>query len=178
MTMKCCSGIRSLTNVNRLAIFVGMALLTVSRVPLGAESSAFNGRWVLDKNQSQGSDLPLGLEQRVKQSGPEITIESKFNEPPTGVVPLVYLGIMTTTLKLDANGQEVQNQIGPFQQASKTTVNGNQMETEWRAMVKGDEVTGHWVRTIADDGKSMEMAIQEKSTQGQHGEATLRFVKK
>ena len=176
--MKWSAAIPSLIDVKPFPIAVNILLLALSCVPLGADGSAFNGKWVLDKNQSQGSDLPLGLEQRVKQSGPEITIESKFNEPSNGVVPLVYLGIMTTTLKLDASGQEVQNQIGPFQQASKTTVNGNQMETEWRAMVKGDEVTGHWVRTIADDGKSMEMAIQEKSTQGQHGEATLRFVKK
>ena len=164
--------------MKRLTIVTSIILATAAGFPLGADSNGFDGKWVLDKNQSQGSDLPLGLEQRIKQSGSGITIESRFNEPQNGVVPLVYLGIMTTTLKLDAGGQEVQNQIGPFQQASKTTVNGNQMETQWRALVKDDEVTGHWVRTIADDGKSMQMSIQENSTQGQHGEATLRFVKK
>ena len=75
------------------------------------------------------------------------------------------------------NGQQ-QNAIGPFQMASKTTLSGKQMETEWTAMVKGDQVQGHWTHTLSDDGKHMTLEIKESSTQGQSGQATLHFVKK
>jgi hypothetical protein len=64
-------------------------------------------------------------------------------------------------------------------QTSKTTVNGNTMETEWVAKhTSGDVVNGHWTRTIAPDGKHMTLEIKESSTQGQSGNATLNFVRK
>ena len=141
------------------------------------KDAGFSGKWALDKhsNAPQGLD---DLEQRIKQNGNDITIDSKFPEPKSAVVPLLYLGVMTTTMHLSADGSEVQNQIGPFQQGSKTTINGNQMETEWTAMVNGEQVQGHWTRTLSPDGKHMTLIIKESSTQGQHGDAELHFTRK
>jgi hypothetical protein len=137
----------------------------------------FSGKWVLDKNQAS-PDAPGNLETRIKQDGSGITLESTFKEPDNGVVPLVYLGIMTTHMRLSFDGSTQQNQIGPFQMASKTTVNGNTMDTEWTAVVKEDQVQGHWTHTISDDGKHMTLEIKETSTQGQTAQAKLNFVRK
>ena len=150
---------------------------TVPSMAKDAKDAGFSGKWVLDKHENAPQGL-VALEQRIKQSGNEINIESKFAEPANAIVPLLYLGVMTTSLRLAADGSEVQNQIGPFQQASKTTINGAQMETEWTAMSNGDKVEGHWVRTVSDDGKHMTLAIKESSTKGQHGEAELHFTRK
>ena len=149
-------------------------------LPLAAKDmkdGGFTGKWVLDKH----SNAPQGLEdleQKIKQNGNDVTIDSKFPEPKNAIVPLLYLGVLTTSLHLSGDGSEVQNQIGPFQQGSRTTINGNQMETDWTAMVNGDQVQGHWTRTISPDGKHMTLAIKESSTQGQHGEAELHFTRK
>jgi hypothetical protein len=86
---------------------------------------------------------------------------------------------MMTDLKLNTDGSETINQIGPFMQTSKTTLDGNKMDTEWVAKhTSGEVVNGHWTRTIADDGKHMTLEIKENSSQGQNGTAVLTFVKK
>jgi hypothetical protein len=143
-----------------------------------ARENGFTGKWALDKNKTKAPASLQDLEQRIKDRGGVLSIESKFPEPTNGIVPLVYLGIMTTMIELKTDGSEAQNQIGPFQQASKTTINGNTMETDWMAEVKGDKVNGHWTRTLSDDGKSMTLQIKEESTQGQHSGATLYFKRK
>jgi hypothetical protein len=142
-----------------------------------SKDDGFTGRWVLDKDQPS-TDAPGNLETRIKQDGTGITLESTFKEPDSGIVPLVYLGIMTTRMHLSFDGSTQQNQIGPFQMASKTTVNGNSMDTEWTAAVKEDQVQGHWTHTISDDGKHMTLEIKESSTQGQTAQAKLNFVRK
>jgi hypothetical protein len=154
------------------------AFLMASISMLGASSrdEGFSGRWVLDKNQP--ADAPGNLEMRIKQDGSGSTIESTFKEPDNGIVPLLYLGVMTSRMHLSFGGGTEQNQIGPFQMASKTTVNGNQMDTVWTAAVKDDQVQGHWTHTISDDGKHMTLDIKESSTQGQAGQVTLHFVRK
>ncbi|HEV2688488.1 MAG TPA: hypothetical protein VGV35_08030 [Bryobacteraceae bacterium] len=143
-----------------------------------AKDEGFSGKWVLDKNGDPSPNAPVGLVSKIKQDGSKVTIESTFKEPANGLVPLLYLGVMTTNLRLSLDGQPQQNQVGPFQMAAKTTVNGNQMDTEWTAEVKGDQVQGHWTHTLDSDGKHMTLEIKETSTQGQAGQATLRFVKK
>ena len=162
----------------RLASTVSSVILIALTFPAYPKDEGFSGRWVLDK----GSQLPAGgpgnLQTRIKQDGSGLTIESTFREPDNGIVPLVYLGVMTTKLRLSLDGSQQQNAIGPFQMASKTSMNGKQMETEWTAMVKGDQVQGHWTHTLSDDGKHMTLEIKESSTQGQSGQATLHFVKK
>lgn len=160
---------------------VGVGLVLAGLLPLGAKdnnSEGFSGRWILDTKTSTAPEGMGQLEQRVKQSGSQVTIESKFSEPANGIVPLLYLGVMTTKVTLNTGGSEVQNQIGPFQQVSKTTLSANQMQTEWQAEIKGDRVEGHWIRTLSDDGRRMTLTIKESSTKGQQGEAELHFVRK
>jgi hypothetical protein len=152
-------------------------IASISTVSATGKDDGFSGRWVLDKSQAS-DNAPGNLEAKMKQDGSGVTIESTFKEPENGIVPLLYLGIMTTKMHLSFDGSTQQNQIGPFQMASKTTVNGNQMDTEWTAVVKDDQVQGHWTHTLSDDGKHMTLEIKENSTQGQTAQATLHFVRK
>ncbi len=162
----------------RLASTVSSLILIVLTLPAYAKDEGFSGRWVLDKGSELPSGGPGNLQTRIKQDNSGLTIESTFREPDNGIVPLVYLGVMTTKLRLSLDGTQQQNAIGPFQMASKTSISGKQMETEWTAMVKGDQVQGHWTHTLSDDGKHMTLEIKESSTQGQSSQATLHFVKK
>lgn len=157
-------------------LFLMVSVFYVNAV--NAKDEGFSGRWVLDTGSQHPGDAPNSLEQRIKQDNSGVTIESTFKEPDNGVVPLLYLGVMTTRLHLSTNGEVQQNQIGPFQMGSKTTLNGNQMETEWTAMAKNDQVQGHWTHTLSGDGRHMTLLIKENSTQGQQAEATLHFVRK
>lgn len=142
------------------------------------KDEGFSGRWVMDAKASSGPQGLTNLEQRIKMSGSKMAIESKFPEPASGIVPLIFLGVMTTTLTLNTDGADAQNQIGPFQMGSKTTLNGGEMVTEWTAEVKGDRVQGRWTRTLSEDGRKMVLKIQESSTQGQQGQAELHFNRK
>lgn len=144
-----------------------------------AKDQGFAGKWTLDRHSPRPGDAPNDLQTRIKQDGSGFTIESTFKEPDSGVVPLVYLGVMTNKLHLDTDGQPGQETIiGPFTMTFKTTMDGNKMLTDWTAQAKQDQVTGHWIHTLSDDGKHMTLQIQENSTQGQHEEATLFFVRK
>jgi len=145
---------------------------------LQAKDDGFSGHWVLDKTGDLASNAPVHLVSKIKQDGSGLTIESTFQEPGNGIVPLLYLGVMTTKMHLSLDGREEQTQIGPFQMASKTTLNGNQMDTDWTAVVKGDQVQGHWTHTLSDDGRRLTLDIKETSTQGQNTQITLHFVKK
>ena len=139
---------------------------------------SFSGKWVLDKHSPRPGDAPNALETKIKQDDSGVTIESSFKEPDNGVVPLLYLGVMTNKLRLNADGQEQQTQIGPFMAVFKTTMDGNKLSTDWKAQINGDPVEGHWIHTLAGDGKHMTLEIHESSTRGQHAEATLQFVRK
>jgi hypothetical protein len=132
----------------------------------------------LDKHSQLPADAPGSLQTKIKQDGTGLTIESNFDEPKSGVVPLLYLGVMTNKLHLSTDGQEQQTQIGPFMAAFKSTMDGNKLMTDWKAQINGDPVEGHWVQTLSDDGKHMTLEIHESSTHGQHAEATLDFVRK
>jgi hypothetical protein len=164
--------------VLRKGIFLTASFLIASLGVVHAKDEGFNGKWVLDKASQQPPNAPVHLETKIKQDNSGVTIESTFAEPADGVVPLVYLGVLTTKMHLAPGGQVEQNAIGPFQMASKTDIDGTQMQTEWTAMVKGDAVQGHWTQRLSDDGKHMTWEIKETSTQGQHSEATLSFVRK
>jgi hypothetical protein len=139
---------------------------------------SFSGKWVLDKQAPRPGDAPNALETKIKQDDSGVTIESSFKEPDNGVVPLLYLGVMTNKLHLSTSGQEEQTQIGPFMAVFKTTTDGRKLLTDWKAQVNGDPVEGHWVQTLSDDGKHMTFEIKESSTHGQQAEATLTFVRK
>jgi len=156
-----------------IAFVVACGLASAKDTP-----DSFSGKWILDKHSPRPGDAPNGLETKIKQDGSGVTIESSFKEPDNGVVPLLYLGVMTNKLHLTTDGQEQQSQIGPFMAAFKTTADGNKLITDWKAQINGDPVEGHWVHTLSDDGKHMTIEIKESSTHGQQAEATLNFVRK
>lgn len=160
----------------RAKFLTAVTLIAAMALPMTAKKTGFDGKWVADKQSPSAHDpnFPIGLTQRIKHNGSGFTIESQFPEPKSGVVPLLYLGIMATRLNLAADGSQSQNQIGPFQQAAKTTVDGNSMTTEWTAVVKGDQVQGKWVRTLSDDGKHMTLQVNETS-KGETHQATIVF---
>ena len=164
----------------RISILICITALALLVLPIGAKDSrqGFDGKWVLDKASSKSPEVPDDLKQEIRQKGSDVTIQSLFKEPANGIAPLLMLGIMTSSLRLTTDGQELQNQIGPFAMTSKTTLDGKTMETEWSAVVNGDPVQGHWTRTLSDDGKRMTLHVKESSTKGQGGEATLQFVRK
>lgn len=153
-----------------------VAVLTLASAKDSPDS--FNGKWVLDKHSPRPGDAPNSLETKIKQDNSGLTIESTFREPDSGVVPLLYLGVMTNRLHLNTDGQDQQTQIGPFMTVFKSTVDGNKITTDWNAQINGDPVEGHWVHTLSDDGKHMTLDIKESSTHGQHAEATLNFIRK
>ena len=148
-------------------------------IGLQAKDDGFNGKWVLDKKNNQPDGCPKKLETAIKQDGSGLTLESRFQEPENGVVPLLYLGIMATKVRLSSNGQVQQNTIGPFQMASKTTMDGHQLQTEWTAAVEGSQVQGHWTQRLSDDGKHLTWEISETAANGgPERQATLYFVRK
>jgi hypothetical protein len=161
-----------------LLLTIGLVLVFGLADARGDQDS-FSGKWVLDNRAPRPGDAPDRLQTKIKQDGTGITIESTFQEPKDGVVPLLYLGVMTEKLHLDTDGQEQQQQIGPFMAAFKTNMDGEKkLTTQWAAQIRGDQVQGHWVHTLSDDGKHMTLKIEESSTHGQHAEATLEFVRK
>jgi len=157
-------------------VFIAIALMAGSSL-FASTKGGFTGKWVLDKNGASGDDAPQDLVENIRQKGADVSIDSQFAEPSNGMVPLLYLGVMTNKLMLSADGTERQNQIGPFQMGAKTTMDGNSMKTEWTAMVEGKQVNGNWVRTLSGDGKRMTMEIHE-TTEGQDRQATLQFRRK
>ena len=162
----------------------GLLLFTIACVAVLTTASAkdnddgFSGKWTLDKNGERPGDAPNNLETKIKQDNSGLTIESTFREPENGVVPLLYLGVMAEKVHLATDGQEQQQQIGPFMATFKSTLDGGKLTTEWAALIKGDMVQGRWIHTLSDDGKHMTLEIQESSTHDQHAEATLQFVRK
>ena len=173
------SGVKEKLYTMRAKLIAAAALIALTALPVVAKKTGFEGKWVIDKQSpsARDADFPIGLTQRIKQSGSGYTIESQFPEPKSGIVPLLYLGIMATRLNLATDGSRSQNQIGPFQQAAKTTVDGNSMTTEWVAVVKGDQVQGKWIRTLSEDGKHMTLQVNETS-KGQTRQATIVFKRR
>jgi hypothetical protein len=162
-----------------IIVLFTMAFVTfVGLVGAKDAPDSFSGKWVLDKHGARPGDAPNGLETKIKQDESGLTFESSFKEPDNGVVPLLYLGVMTNKLHLNTDGQDQQSQIGPFMAVFRTMMDGNKMTTQWKAQINGDPVEGHWVHTLSDDGKHMTLEITESSTHGQHAEATLTFVRK
>src|SRR5271163_1086180 len=139
--------------VLRPVIFLTIVFLMVSPAVVRAKDKdeGFEGKWVLDKASQQPPNAPSRLETKIRRDNSGVTIESTFAEPSDGVVPLVYLGVMTTRMHLAAGGQVEQNAIGPFQMASKTTIDGTEIETRWTARLHGDAVEGNWKQRLSGD---------------------------
>ena len=92
----------------------------VSRAGTKENADSFSGKWVLDRHSPRPGDAPNDLETKIKQDNSGLTIESNFKEPDNGVVPLLYLGVMTDKLHLTTDGREQRSQIGPFMAVFKT----------------------------------------------------------
>ena len=84
--------------------------LAASIIPMNAKDEGFSGKWVLDKSAQHVANAPVNLQTTIKQDGQGIIFESTFREPENGVVPLLYLGVMTNKLRLSLDGQPQQNQ--------------------------------------------------------------------
>ena len=164
--------------LNVITAVLFSAILVTSVSAKDPKDQGFSGKWVMDRNSSHGTEQIDDLRQNIKVHGSEMTIQSVFAEPKTAIAPLLYLGIMTSALKISTNGEETENQIGPYVFLSKTTMDGNKMTTEWRSQINGDPVQGRWVRTLSDDGKQMTIEITENSTKDQKGDAKLVFNRK
>ncbi len=163
-----------------------IALLGIVSLSVGvllakdSNDSRFKGKWVLDRGASTATfDIPDNLMQEIKSKGSDLTIVTTWREPRNGIAPLGLLGVMTTQYQIGLNGQETTNYVGPFKVVSKTTENGNQLVTDWTAADQnGKIVTGHWTRTVSDDGRQMTLEIQEQETGGSNNSAKLVFRKK
>ena len=162
-----------------IRLLFAMTFVVVVRLASAKDNpEGFSGKWVLDKHSPRPGDAPNSLETKIKQDGSGVTIESSFKEPDNGVLPLLYLGVMTNKLYLPTDGQELQSQFGPFMAVFKSSLDGNKLVTDWKAQINGDPVEGHWVHTLSEDGRHMTLEIKESSTHTQHAEATLTFVRK
>ncbi len=161
-----------------LTLLFTIAFLVLSLAGAKESADSFSGKWTLDKHSPRPGDAPNNLETKIKQDNTGLIVESTFQEPKNGVVPLLYLGIMAEKVWLSTDGQERESQIGPFTAKFKSSVDGNKLLTDWTAQIKDDQVKGHWVHTLSEDGKHMTLEIKESSTHTQHAEATLYFVRK
>ena len=124
--------------------------------------SGFSGTWDIDKNQSTASsEIPDALEQQIKHKKSQMVIKSKWMEPQNGVAPLVLLGVMTTELKLDANGRQAKKQFGPFMTTLSTTQDADGVVTKWHVNANGLPLTSEWRRTLGPDGKTMTLDIKQ-----------------
>jgi hypothetical protein len=147
----------------------------------GAAKTGLEGKWVMDKNQSgdMASGAPEIREVELKQDGTEWVVKSKYVEPRTGMYPLLWLGVMAYELKLNGDGSETINLLGPFKHQSKTRVEGNKMTTEFVAANEaGEAVSGQWIRTVSEDGRQMTCEIKTKASDGRTLDKTLTFKRK
>jgi hypothetical protein len=163
----------------RLLLMAGFAALMTISAP--AKDASFEGRWVIDKSASTANfEIPDDLSQRIKVKGSDVSVQTTWREPKNGIAPLPLLGIMVNESKLTADGQEQRNQVGPFVQLTKTTIEGAQIVTEYTAASEegeGKSVAGRWTRTLSPDGKQMFLEINQNGA-GQNAEARLVFKKK
>lgn len=152
-----------------------IALLTCSAA--AAKHDGFSGTWLLDKDCPQPPNAPMDLKTKIKQKDSRVTLESTFREPAGGVVPLIYLGVMTERMKLATNGRPQDNRFGPFLMRTQTRLQGNQMITDWVAVVGKAQVDGHWTHTLKD-ADHLILEIRQHSATGEEREATLYLVRK
>lgn len=166
--------------LNRRAsmLLTGMLALLLPAL-VAKDQTGFEGKWKLDSKKSQSiGQAPDGLTEEIKMDGTQVVIRSKYMEPKNAIYPISMLGLMTNEIKLNADGSDVTNSIGPFSHTSKTTLEGNKMTTEWAAQVEQGKVTGKWVRTLSADGKQMTVEVHTEEPGGKVTDSNLLFVRK
>ncbi len=154
---------------------IAAALMALPALP---KNDGFNGKWMIDKSASTADfEIPDNLMQQIKTKGSDMSIQNTWKEPKNGIAPLPLLGIMTTNFTLNLDGKDQINEIGPFKQASKTTRSGNTLVTDYTALVNDENVTGHWVRSLSEDGKQMTLELTQTSG-AKNSKGKLVFRKK
>jgi hypothetical protein len=149
-----------------------------------ANLKPFLGKWQLDKSKTTAKGGPEDLQCELKQKDGGLLIKSKYQEPKNATYPLLWVGVMTYELPLSIDGSEKRNQIGPYQQVAKTTIDGNKMTTDWTVHLANGEniaqaaVQGQWIRTVSDDGKEMALHVISKTSDGRNLDETLYFRRK
>ena len=164
----------------RMKVFLWLAFFAIFLVPVsGADKKGFEGKWALDEKSSSAEPMIHNLEQQIKEDGNQIKVQSTWRELNTGIAPVLYLGIMHTDLVLANDGSEAVNHIGPYEQRTKTVLEGNRMVTDWVAQMKdGQPVKGQWVRELSPDGKQMTLQITTSINDGRSNNAKLVFKRK
>jgi hypothetical protein len=152
--------------------------LCLASATYGAATTGFEGKWELDKKKTAAKGAPEDLNLEIKNNGNGILIKSKYREPKSGLYPLLWVGVMTYQLELTTDGTEKTNHIGPFTHVSKTTVNGNQMITDFTATLENGKVTGQWTRTLSPDGREMTWQVNTQASDGRKLDQTMVFKRK
>jgi hypothetical protein len=160
----------------RRFIFTVFTLTIASAI--AANSTGFDGKWVLDKNKTQATGGPEDLQLEIKQKDNKVVIKSKYIEPRNAIYPLLWVGIMTYELELPTDGTERVTQIGPFAHNSKTKIEGNKMVTDFVASNDTGKVDGQWIRTLSGDGKEMTLQVMTAASDGRKLDQTLFFKRK
>jgi hypothetical protein len=145
---------------------------------MAASGSPFEGKWVLDKKSDSAKTAPGALQQEIKIDGNTVLIKSRYDQPKNGIYPLMWVGIMAEELKLNGDGSETRNHLGPFEHVSKTTIAPPTMRSEWIAGLENGNVTGEWIRTLSPDGKEMTLQIKGKASDGRTIDQTITFKRK
>lgn len=166
--------------MHQRCLFVcGLLVIAATLVfPKGKEG--FDGKWVVDRKASRAMPPPPeDLTQALRVKSDSVEVSSTWKEPAGGMSPLLYVGILTTDLKLSTNGTESENRFGPFTMNAKTTVEGTRMTTVWSvSSTESGSVQGQWVRTLNPNGKQMTLEIQQTASDGQTRTASLVFTRK
>jgi hypothetical protein len=160
--------------------FLCLSLLLCATLAARSSDSPFEGKWVLDKKQSADLDgAPDIREMEIKSDGNGYVVKSKYLEPKNGIYPLLWLGVMSYEFKLNGDGSETVNLLGPFKHQSKTTIDGPKMTTDFQAANEaGEAVSGKWIRTVSGDGKTLTWEIHTKASDGRTLDKTLTFRRK
>jgi len=163
----------------RILVLFGAVWLTAS-VVVAKPKTGFDGKWVVDQKASQAiPPPPRGLTQVIHVHRNNVQVSSTWKESDDGMSPLLYLGLMVTDLQLSTDGSPSKSTFGPFTQAAQTTVDGNQMTTEWSAnSAEAGTARGKWIRTVSPDGKRLTLEINQTASDGQTRTGTLVFRRK
>lgn len=165
--------------MTRRTSLLALLILAASGSVTAADKSGFGGKWVLDSSASNmASPMPDNVIQEIKDSNGKLQVRTTWREPKNGMLPVAYLGLLTSEYRLQADGTEVPNQVGPWMMNTKTTMSGKSLTTDWSANNQGKVMNGQWVRTLSDDGRTMTLQVNSTGADGNPAKSSLVFKRK